>query len=329
MARQRSEREMLRVGLVSLMTLALALTVAFNIRNLPGVRGTTYHARFTDASGLVSGDRVEVAGIHVGQVDSIRIDGDHVDVEFDVDGVKLGSRTSASIEVLDLLGQKFLNLEPSGSTELAKGATIPATRTTAGYDLVGTLDELTRTTGEINTGQLATAFNTLSSTLDQATPEIRRSFTGMARLSQTIASNDQDLSTLLKHANHVVTLLNQRKGDLIGLMREGNLIFQELISRRQAIHELLTEATTLSHQLSGLATDNKKQIGPALRQLHQALTFLNARKKELSATIKNYGPYVTILENIVGDGPWFDAYVPNLVGIGDGEFQVGHRPGLN
>lgn len=325
----RKDRQMLRIGLVTLMTLALLLTAAFNLRKLPGVKGTVYHAQFTDASGLLSGDRVEVAGIHVGQVDSVRIDGDHIDVAFDVKGVTLGRDSSASIEVLDLLGQKYLDLIPNGPGQLPAGATIPASRTSAGYDLVGTLDELTHTTDRIKTGQLATAFDTLSDTLDKATPEIRSSFEGMSRLSQTIAANDGSLDQLLKHADHVVTLINRRKGDLVGLMREGNLVFQELIERRQAIHELLTEATALSDQLSGLVRDNRAQITPALAQLHRALGFLNARKRELDQTIKNYGPYVSILENIIGDGPWFDAYVPNLVGIGDGEFKVGRRPGLS
>lgn len=323
------DRQMLRIGLVTLMTLALLLTAAFNLRSLPGVKGTTYHAEFTDASGLLPGDRVEVAGIHVGQVDSVGIDGAHIDVSFDVKGVNLGNDTSASIEVLDLLGQKYLDLIPNGTGRLPAGATIPESRTSASYDLVGTLDELTHTSDKIHTGQLATAFDTLSDTLDKATPEIRSSFEGMSRLSQTIAANDDSLNQLLHHADHVVTLINRRKGDLVGLMREGNLVFQELIERRQAIHELLTQATTLSQQLSGLIHDNNKQIGPALHQLHRAIGFLNARKSELDQTIKNYGPYVSILENIIGDGPWFDAYVPNLVGIATGEFKLGHRPGMN
>jgi phospholipid/cholesterol/gamma-HCH transport system substrate-binding protein len=39
-----------------------------------------------------------------------------------------------------------------------------------------------------------------------------------------------------------------------------------------------------------------------------------------------YGPYADILGNIIGTGPWFDAYVVNLAGFATGEFQkVGPR----
>jgi len=39
-------------------------------------------------------------------------------------------------------------------------------------------------------------------------------------------------------------------------------------------------------------------------------------------------PWGTILINIIGTGPWFDAYVPNLFGFATPEFKQGHRPGL-
>ncbi len=41
--------------------------------------------------------------------------------------------------------------------------------------------------------------------------------------------------------------------------------------------------------------------------------------------MKNLGPYASILINIIGTGPWFDAYVPNLVGLAGGEFKPGKR----
>ena len=44
--------------------------------------------------------------------------------------------------------------------------------------------------------------------------------------------------------------------------------------------------------------------------------------------MKNLGPYASILINIIGTGPWFDAYVPNLVGLASGEFAPGKRKGM-
>lgn len=322
---RRTDRQLGRLGLICIVVLLVVMAAAFNLQKFPGFRGVTYHADFKDASGLKVGDIVEIAGIRVGRVDAIKIQGDHVRVDFDVHGAKFGTSTTASIEVLNLLGQKYLRLEPIGADTMADGKTIPLEHTTASYDIVAALDDLTTTTSNLDLNQLQKALATLSQTINAAAPETHDSFVGLARISQTIASRNDQLRDLFARAQSVTTLLDQRKGDLIGLMKDGDQVFQELISRHQAIHDLLVNANTLAVQLKGVATDNQAQIGPALKELNDAITFLNQRKDELEQTIKYYGPYASVLMNVIGTGPWFDAYVPNLANMATGEFVPGTR----
>jgi ABC-type transporter Mla subunit MlaD len=72
-------------------------------------------------------------------------------------------------------------------------------------------------------------------------------------------------------------------------MKQGELVFQELIARRDAIHSLLVNSERLAVQLRGLATDNQAQIGDALKQLHTALAFLCGREKQIDTTLTNRG----------------------------------------
>ena len=53
--------------------------------------------------------------------------------------------------------------------------------------------------------------------------------------------------------------------------------------------------------------------------------FLQERKAAIRRTVHNLGPYADILINIIGTGPWFDAYIPNFTGMGTGEFKPGKR----
>ena len=323
-----SEAKLRRTGVITIVAIVLALTAAFNLRKLPWFAGTTYQAEFSDASGLHKGNRVEIAGIRVGRVSDIKIEGAKVVVSFSVEDAKIGQRSEATIGVLNLLGEKYLNITPQGDQELSAGDTIPLARTTAGSDIVGTFGDLAETTEQIDTKQLAEALTTMSGTLDQAGPEVQGAFQGIAALSQTIAARGDEMESLLQDAEKVVNLVNERKQDIVGVMEDGDQVFAELISRRQAIHELLVNATMLSEQLQGLVKDNEKQIRPALDGLNTALKFLNARKDDLTKTIQNYGPYASILINIIGTGPWFDAYLSNLTGIASGEFVPGRRPGI-
>ncbi|HEX2894509.1 MAG TPA: MlaD family protein, partial [Marmoricola sp.] len=321
----RPDPTILRLGAISLAVLLLVMAAAFNLQKFPGFRGTGYHADFKDASGLARGDMVQIGGVKVGKVDDIEIHSDHVRVNFEVHGADFGTQTRASVEVLNLLGTKYLNLTPAGPGQMEAGSTIPLARTRTTYDVVSTLSQLTTKTEQLDTDQLATALKTLAGTVDASAPEVHQSFTGISRLSASIASRNSEVTALLQHADDVTKLLAQRKGDLVTLMKQANLVFEELQARKQAIHRLLVGAQVLADTLKGIADDNRGQIGSALADLHEVTSNLRAQTSNIQATIHNLKPYASVLINVLGTGPWFDAYVPNLVGMATGEFVPGKR----
>jgi phospholipid/cholesterol/gamma-HCH transport system substrate-binding protein len=320
-----SDARILRLGAITLVTLLIVMAASFNLQKFPGFRGTTYHAEFIDASGLHVGSQVQVAGIRVGRVQDIRIQQDKVIVDFEVKDATLGEETEAAVQVQNLLGEKFLHLTTIGSERLEAGGTIPVERTDVTFDIVGTLGQLTTQTEETQKKSLSQALDTLAEVIDQAAPEVRSSFTGISRLSRTIASRDEEIGDLLASSARVTSLLDERKGDLVRLMENADLVFAELRKRKQAIHDLLINVRRLADDLEGLVEDNREQLRPTLDQLDEVLTFLKAREDKMQTLLHNYGPYVNILGNIVGTGPWFDAYLPNITGVFSGEFVPGPR----
>lgn len=325
--RRYSDRAILRLGASTVVLVVVAMVASFNLQKFPGFRGTEYHAVFSDASGLRPGNIVQVAGIRVGRVSDIHLDGDRVVVDFTVDGgVDFGPDSSASVEVLNLLGEKYLQLTPAGGGQMSAGSTIPVERTESGYDIVRVLSDLATTTEKIDTRRLGTALDTLSGTLEGSSEEIRASFDGVSRLSRAIASRDAELQSLLRRAESVSTLLADRRGDLTTLTRQGDLLLRELRARREAIHSLLVNTAELARHLSGMVRENQAQLGPALRDLREVLTLLRDKRDQVERLIGAMGPYAEILGNIVGTGPWFDAYVVNLGGLA-GEFEPGLREG--
>lgn len=317
---RRSDRRIRGIGVVALGLLLVVAAATFNLQQFPGFRGKEYHAEVTDAAGLRVGGEVQIAGIRVGRVSKMSIGPQRVIIDFDVNDAKLTEGTRASIEVKNLLGEKFLNLVPEGTKELDSGSTIPLARTEVMFDIVGTLGQLTTQTEATNQEELTKALGALSDTIEAAAPETKATFNGLSRLSQSIASRDDDVAELLNHAKGVLETLESRKGDLIHLMGQADLVFAELQKRKEAIHNLLVDADALVVQLRGVVKDNKKQLKPTLDALDDVLGFLQEREDALETTLRNYGPYVNILGNIVGTGPWFDGYVPNLTGIATGEF---------
>jgi phospholipid/cholesterol/gamma-HCH transport system substrate-binding protein len=321
LTRRYSENQVRRFGVVALLVLALVAAASFNLSKFPGFHGTTYTAEFTDASGIHEGNLVQVGGMRVGRVQDVSLDGAKVIVKFEVDNdVEFGEESRASIEVLNLLGEKYLELTPAGEGQLNEDTVIPVERTESAYDIVEVFGDLTTTTEDINKDALKDAFNVLSDTMDAAAPEIQSSFEGISRLSRTIASRDEQLQALFRSSKSVSKLLADRSEDLVDLMGSADLVFQEVQRRKQAIHQLLVNARIMAVELRGVATDNQKQIGPALQEVDDLLDTLISKEKELKATLAALGPYVSILGNIIGTGPWFDAYAINMLGTFTGEF---------
>jgi phospholipid/cholesterol/gamma-HCH transport system substrate-binding protein len=310
------ERNPVIIGAVGLGVIAAMLLLAFNIESLPFLGGTRHTAALSEAGGLKSGDDVRIAGVKVGKITKVDLEDGHVRVDFRVKNAELGDRTSASVRIKTILGQKYLALDPAGKGELDKE--IPLARTTPAYDVVQAFSDLAVNTERTDTEQLATALDTVADTFRDSPEEVRAAVEGLGRLSRTVASRDDQLRTLLQHANGVTGVLSDRNAEIVTLMSDGDLLLQELRKRREDIHTLLTSTVTLSQQLTALVRENREAIRPALENLKNVLAVLEANQANLDKSIELLAPFVRVFANTVGNGRWFDTYIQNLVPVPGG-----------
>lgn len=309
------ERNPVVIGAVGLTTFALLITAAFNVTSLPLIgNGEEYSAAFSESGGLKSGDEVRIAGVKVGKVDDVDLDGGHVKVTFRIKGdPEFGTRTGAAIRIKTILGAKYLALNPEGPGRLRPGSEIPLSRTVAAYDVVEAFSDLTTTTEQIDTEQLATALDTISTTFEDSPADVRASIKGLTKISRTVASRDKALRELLDHANGVSGVLSERSGEFTKLVKDGDKLFKEISKRRKVIHALLKSSVALGIQLSGLVQDNEKEIGPALSNLNAVVKLLERNQESLNRSVKLMAPFTRVFTNTLGNGRWFDSYIQNLI----------------
>ncbi len=308
------ERNPVIIGAISLAAIVVLLLTAFKADSLPVIGGgDTYYAAFAEAGGLQPNNEVRIAGVRVGKVKSIGLDGDHVKVEIQIDkDAKFGTETGASIRVKTLLGAMFLALEPKGGGQLEEGSTIPMERTTAPYDVIKAFTGLANTSDRIDTDQLAKALNVLAETTKFAPEDFRSALQGVSRLSSNIAARDAQLNTLLTNLGKVSKVLGDRRQDVIGLMKDGNVLFRALVQRRQAIHDLLVSTSQLSGQLTGLVRDTRADLKPALDNLYGVVRLLEDNQSQLDNSLRLMAPFYRVFANTLGNGPWFDSIIQNL-----------------
>lgn len=308
-----SARNPTPIGAIGLVLILGLLWAAFNASSLPIIgSGTTYSAYFTEDANLRPNDVVLIAGVKAGTVESTSLEGDKVKVSFKIKNAFIGNESRLQIKLKTLLGAKYLAIDSTGPSDQDPGKTIPLSRTASLFDVYPAFTELTRKIDSIDTGQLAKAFTTLAATFKNTPKSVRVVITGLSRISDTIASRDEALRTLLARANQVTGVLAARDRDLQKIFTNGGLLLDELNARRDAIHSLLINTTTLSLQLEGLVHDNQKTIGPLLTSLDKILTLLNRNQETLDRGLALLGPFYRVFNNSIGNGRWFDNYICNF-----------------
>lgn len=308
------ERNPIRIGAVSLAVLVLLVLAAFKAQDLPLIGGgDTYYANFSEAGGIKADDEVRIAGVRVGKVHSVELDGDHVKVGFKIKGdAKFGEQTRAAIKVKTLLGSMFLALEPAGAGQLPEGETIPVERTTSPYDVVEAFTGLADTAGDIDTDQLASALTTLAD-LTRTTPDsFKAALDGVSALSRNVAAKNDRINSLLVNLKRVSAVLDERDADIVALMQDADVLFRALVARREAVHQLFTSTATLSKELSALIHQSRADLKPALTHLQNVLAVLNKNEDNLDASLRLMAPFYRVFASTLGNGPWFDTFIQNM-----------------
>ncbi len=109
------------VGVFMLVGIAALAYLSVNLGkvNVFGTRGYTVYADFPTVGGLKSGASIEIAGVPIGRVESIRLNDYEARVTMQIDkNVKLQDDAIVSIKTKGLIGEKFVAINPGGSDKI-------------------------------------------------------------------------------------------------------------------------------------------------------------------------------------------------------------------
>jgi phospholipid/cholesterol/gamma-HCH transport system substrate-binding protein len=127
-----SRTTQLIVGIFTLIGIAglVFLSVRLGRVEIIPTPGYTLSANFDNIAGLKTGDQVELAGVKIGKVSAIGLDGNRAHVVMRVnDGVQIDSDAIASIFTSGLIGDKYVSIALGpGEKDLADGGVIRQTQ---------------------------------------------------------------------------------------------------------------------------------------------------------------------------------------------------------
>jgi phospholipid/cholesterol/gamma-HCH transport system substrate-binding protein len=308
-----SERSPVVIGLIGITAVVAIALAALNYQKLPFLsQGKEYSAHFLDAGGLFTGATVEVSGYPTGKVSAIELDGSRVLVTFKIDkDIHVGDRSEARIKAKSLLGTKVLEVLPRGEDPLV--GTIPTDRTTSPYQLPDALGDVATAIGGLNTVQLSESLTTLAQTFSDTPAELQSAVQGVARFAQTLNERDANLRKLLENAAKATGVLAKRTDEVVSLVRDTNALLAELRTQSAALDQIWYSVSAAAQQLKGFIEENREELRPALDKLNGVLAIIDNRKERLQLAVKGLGTYAMSLGESVSSGPFFKAYVVNLL----------------
>lgn len=305
------ERNQTVIGVIGIAIVVALMVSAFKANQLPIIgAGDIYKADFSEVGGLKSGSEVRVAGVSVGNVEDIKLEGSHATVTFKLDkGTDLGEQTAAEIKVRTLLGANYLGLLPNGAGRLAKGSVIPDSRTKEPYDIVDAFSELSVTTDQVDLKQVSDALNALSDISAQTPEEFRGAIKGVSDLSANLAARDAQINTLLTNLRRVSAVLNAQGPNLVKLFKDSAVLFDAISDRRRTVHRLLVSTQDISDALVDFIDDSKADIKPVLSQLQKVTDMLRRNESSIDEVLRIGPAYIHPLGNSLGIGPWWDVFI--------------------
>lgn len=295
----------LRLGIAAVLVIVVTLAGLLGVQRL-GLGKSTYHADFAQAAGLSAGDQVTVAGVHVGSVKGLRLDGDKVVVTLEIDdNVHLGAATRAGIKLTTLLGARYVELKPAGSGALSDNR-IPLANTQVPYSLQDSLQDATTTFEAVDAEKIAQSMTSLSQQL-QGSPEILpQALDNVRHLSSVLAARRDEIGELLRSTQHIAELLGGQQRSLGVLMTQGHHVLADLAARKEMIVRLIDATTTLVHQLQPVLVGDRAQTDELLTNLDGILSAVGKNDELFRSTLQMLPVPLRNFTNATGNGNEFD-----------------------
>ncbi|WP_333760946.1 MCE family protein [Streptomyces sp. IBSBF 2390] len=310
---------LVKFSLFALVTIAATALLAATIVNVSLTSKETYHAVFTDVTGLETGDDIRVAGVRVGEVEGIRIkDRTLAEVTFTVSAERpLLAGTRAVVRYRNLVGQRYIALTEGpgdGTTRLRPGGTIPLSRTRPALDLNALLNgfkPLFAALSPSDVNQLATE---IVRTLQGEGGTVNSLLAHTASLTSTLADRDKLIGSVIDNLNTVLETLDKRGSRFSGLLTQLRRVVSGLSADRKPIGESLVIIGDLTDVTSGLLKDARPPLKDDIGGIGDLTGTLNRNENTVEGVLKRLPNKLEKLTGTASYGSWFNFYLCDFDG---------------
>lgn len=270
----------------------------------------TYEAELDDASGLVVGDDVRLAGVRVGRVQTVGVERGRGVVGFEVDpDVVITDTWEVGARWRNVIGQRYLYLyDGDGGRELEPGSRIPVSRSRPSADIGRFFNELTpllRAISPEQQNQLVEAFN---QALDGNTGRIQQLTRDLGALGDTLADSEPEIRSVVHQGSELLETYNERQAELRGFIGELADVGGTLAARNDELLGAVTDIARVQQEFGDLLRANDGDIRQIVAELEFITDNIRVQREEgafeeaIATARAGVGTYMLISRQ----GQWFD-----------------------
>ncbi|EHK87962.1 MCE family protein [Saccharomonospora azurea] len=319
---------LLKLGVFVVTTVVFTAMLGFSIANVGTSDTHTYKARFTDATSVLAGDEVRIAGVRVGKVADVRIvDRRIAEVEFELDSNRrLPDNVVAAIKFRNLVGQRYLSIERGqGRSQgvLEPGGTIPLENTRPAVDLTELFNGFKPLFRALSPEDVNTLSYQIVRVLQGEGGTVESLLAHTASLTTTLAERDQVIGDVIDNLNQVLHTLNERTPQLSQLIGRLQQFVSGLASDREPIGEAIDAIGDLTETTAGLLDEARKPLREDIDALGELAGNLNDSEEVVEHFIQYLPRKTSRLASTADYGSWLNFFLCeakgniSITGLGD------------
>lgn len=312
----------LKVGVLTVVAVTIGSVLIFSLTGTKGFAWQRYSlkTKFTNVAGLASGSPVRIAGVEVGTVTAVQLNGEEVDVTFQVNEKNrplITDKSVARLGSVSLLGQSAVDISPNASgTPIPDWGYVPQGRPVAVMsdmtdsasqgiqELTAMLSDLRQgkgTAGKLLTDeQLYAELNRLMASVGALTDGLKQGKGTLGKLLSDPASANA-LEASLKNLETVTKQIAAGEGSIGKLLKDDTLA-TSITSTTSSLEALVANLNKGEGTAGKLLTDPAlfNRLNSVTERLDSLMTKLDAGEGTAGQLLKDKQLYEN-MNGAVGD----------------------------
>ena len=298
------------IGLLIFLWISFGGSLPFN------AQGYRFSVEFDQATELASNASVQISGVNVGHVVSVKLDRrtglSRAVLEIDKQYVPRPADTRAILRAKTLLGETYVELSPGNPNDrkLADGASLPQAQVAPTVQLdqiFNAFDPRTRRAFQTWLTQGGIALTNRGEQFNAAFADLYPFATNVDAVLAVLHRQGAATTTLLHDGGQVFSALSSSPSQLQSFVRNSNSLFAatasrdaELAATIRAFPAFLAQTRATINRLTTFSTTAKPlvdELHPAAVQLTPALRSVNTLAPQLRTLLTNLGPLTAASRN--------------------------------